>query len=370
MRKISATLVLGALAASFVLCSCKKETIEPSKVPIDVSSGAPYAADFHSESALSSDYDSTILAHYRTGRAGSFTGVGGIRIDYRVFEKSGGSNSEKGAIMLLPGRTEPIEKYAEVIRDLGNQGYSVYAMSHRGQGESQRIISDPQVGYVDDFADYVADTATFASNVVGAKSHPKKFILAHSMGGGIAVNYLHDYPNDFDGAALSAPMLGLNSGVWPANVTFELSQEMVNTGKGESFVPGHGPFNPNLKFTDADNDVTRSQARFGAKMRVFLDHPALQLGGVSYKWLNRSLKMGYKADKSSFAREVKTRILLFQAGNDTLVRNDYEDRFCGAAPACQKETFSDSYHEILMERDSIRNEALAKAIRFFNKLKR
>lgn len=364
MRKASAALIFGTIAMAFVFSSCKKETIEPSKVPIDVSTGAPYAGDFHSESSLPSDYDPVILAHYKTGRAGSFIGVGGIRIEYRVFEKSG----EKGAVMLLPGRTEPIEKYAEVIRDLNNQGYSVYAMSHRGQGESQRIIADPQVGYVEDFDDYVKDAAAFASSVVGARAHSRKFILAHSMGGAIAVNFLHDYPNDFDGAALSAPMLGLNSGVWPPNVTFQLSQEMVNAGKGASFVPGHGPFNPNLKFTDPDNDVTRSQARFDAKMRVFLDHPALQLGGVSYKWLNRSLKMSYKIDKTSYARDVRTRILLFQAGNDTLVRNDHEDRFCDAAPACQKEIFPDSYHEILMERDSIRNDALAKAMRFFGKL--
>jgi alpha-beta hydrolase superfamily lysophospholipase len=51
-------------------------------------------------------------------------------------------------------------------------------------------------------------------------------------------------------------------------------------------------------------------------------------------------------------------VLLFQAGADQLVMPDGQDAFCAGAPNCRLEYFPDAGHEILMERDDIRNRAL------------
>ncbi|MGL5047826.1 MAG: serine aminopeptidase domain-containing protein, partial [Shewanella sp.] len=46
------------------------------------------------------------------------------------------------AIVLSTGRVESYLKYQELIFDLYQQGYSVYAIDHRGQGGSDRMTSN------------------------------------------------------------------------------------------------------------------------------------------------------------------------------------------------------------------------------------
>ena len=355
-KTISLTLIA---AMSLALVSCRKETMEPKASPVDLNQYAPSSTSFHSENSLSADFSSTIWSHYQTGVSGSFSS--GVSIHYKSFAVSG----EKGAVVLLPGRNEPAAKYAEVIYDLNNKNYSVYVMSHRGQGESGRMLTNPQIGYVQSFRDYVNDLSTFVG-IVKSKTSSKLFMLAHSMGGAIGAQYLHDHPNDFTAAVLSAPMLGINTGVWPEAVTYNMIQTAVNTGQDKGYVPGHKDFDPNLKFEDTVNtDVTRSRPRFDMKMKIFLDNPTWQLGGVSYRWLHQSYMMTKEVGSSFYAGETATRILMFQAGLDTIVKNSPQTSFCSKAPRCQLETFSDSYHEILQERDSIRNSAMSKVVGYF-----
>ena len=77
---------------------------------------------------------------------------GGVRI--RVTSWSAG---DKGTVVLLPGRTECIEKYGRAAGDLLARGYSVITIDWRGQGLADRALTDPMKGHVNDFAEYQAD---------------------------------------------------------------------------------------------------------------------------------------------------------------------------------------------------------------------
>jgi lysophospholipase len=285
-----------------------------------------------------------------------------VAIHYGVFQVP----NEKGAIVFLPGRTEPILKHAENILDLMKQGYSVYALDHRGQGASGRMTPDPQMGYVEYFKDYVTDVTTFVNTVVQPGSHRNLFLLAHSMGGGIAAQFVFENPDMFRAVALSSPMLGINTGAFPEAVAQELSDGVcTHTSQAMIFAIGQGDYDPTVQFTDTkNNDVTRSLARFNIKMQMFADNPSLQLGGVSYRWLCESL--GQTQHLETLGTYSYTPTLLFQAGNDDIVTLPAEDKYCNDASACQPVKYADSYHEVLSERDSIRNDALAKTVRFFN----
>ena len=57
------------------------------------------------------------------------------------------------AILVVNGRIECCSKYQELFYDLFQQGYDVYSYDHRGQGLSDRLIEDKQMGYVDEFDD-------------------------------------------------------------------------------------------------------------------------------------------------------------------------------------------------------------------------
>src|SRR5689334_12623454 len=134
-----------------------------------------------SEINYSDTYNKKVLPYFESAKMEYFTGLGGVKIAYRVFK----APHERAKIVLLPGRTEGIRKYAELIYDL--QGVSIYVMEHRGQGESGRIASDPQMQYVDSYKDYVKDLESFMDAIVQPKSTaqsktpPKTLLLAHSM---------------------------------------------------------------------------------------------------------------------------------------------------------------------------------------------
>src|SRR5258708_23479864 len=89
----------------------------------------------------------------------------------------------RGTCVLLNGQTEFIEKYFEVIDELRSRGFAVATMDWRGQGGSERALTDDgRKGYVQDFAEYDDDLAAFMAQVV-APMGGKPIALAHSMGG-------------------------------------------------------------------------------------------------------------------------------------------------------------------------------------------
>src|ERR1700756_734189 len=63
----------------------------------------------------------------------------------------------KGTVVLLQGRAEWIEKYFETVRDLRARGFAVATIDWRGQGLSDRLLSDRHKGYVRNFGNYITD---------------------------------------------------------------------------------------------------------------------------------------------------------------------------------------------------------------------
>ena len=72
----------------------------------------------------------------------------------------------KGTVCVFQGRSEFIEKYFEVVRDLRSRGFAVAMIDWRGQGLSDRALSDSRKGHVRDFAEYDIDLETFVREVV------------------------------------------------------------------------------------------------------------------------------------------------------------------------------------------------------------
>ena len=67
----------------------------------------------------------------------------------------------KGTVCLFQGRAEFIEKYFEVVRDLQARGFAVATLDWRGQGLSDRALSDRRKGHVKDFSEYDRDLDAF-----------------------------------------------------------------------------------------------------------------------------------------------------------------------------------------------------------------
>ena len=93
----------------------------------------------------------------------------------------------KGTVCIFQGRTEFIEKYFEVVRDLRSRGFAVAILDWRGQGLSQRAFRDRRKGHVESFDQYLIDLETFIKEVVLPDCPPPLFALGHSMGAAVLI---------------------------------------------------------------------------------------------------------------------------------------------------------------------------------------
>ncbi|NOX19036.1 MAG: alpha/beta fold hydrolase, partial [Chlorobi bacterium] len=218
--------------------------------------------------------------------------------------------------VISSGRTEAAIKYKEVIYDLFNNGYSVYIHDHRGQGLSGRMLSDPEMGYVDDFQNYIDDMKYFYDNVVKKAEHRKIFLLAHSLGGAIGVTYLEQHPRDFTAAAFSSPMLGL-----PFPTCLVIS---ILIGDEPEYAPQNGSYEEN-KEPFNENTLTMCKIRFDIMNKVFDENPKARLGGATYQWVDQSCEQF----DYIFANlnKIETPLILFSAGDEEIVEPDAHAEF-------------------------------------------
>src|ERR1700722_5431740 len=95
--------------------------------------------------------------------------------------------NDPGVCLLLNGQTEFIEKYFEVIDELRARGFSVVTFDWRGQGGSDRLLSDRRKAHIEDFSEYDQDLDAVIGEVVKPMmaEGKKPIALAPSMGGNI-----------------------------------------------------------------------------------------------------------------------------------------------------------------------------------------
>ncbi len=302
-----------------------------------------------------------VLPFAESGRAGSFVGEAGIEIAYLIHE----AERERGALVILPGKSESFLKYAEVAYDLRGAGYSLYLMDHRGTGLSGELLRDaPGRTHVERFDDYIRDLDRFVGEVVNARPHTRRILLAHSMGGAIALLYLESRPGVFDGAILCAPMLRIITDPVPEALARAMSAAAVKVGLGSRYCPGRGPY---AREAFEENIFTRSRVRWSRWEEALIpSHSFTGLGGPTLGWLRASMAAGEKARRD--AGRVGVPVLLLQAGDDGLVRNDPQDEACRRMARCEMCRFPGARHEILMERDAIRTGAIDRILEFLERI--
>ncbi len=307
-----------------------------------------YAAQ---RSALAQPY------YFNNRRMETVDGVKGVALSSVSFP----SSNNDVAVIILGGRTEAHIKYAEVFYDLRDWGYSLYSYDHRGQGFSERILKDNiQKQHVDSFDDYVEDLRRYVDGVVRRNNHRKVFILAHSMGGLVATRYAQQYPRGVDGLVLSSPMHRFYTRPFPEPVAYGLGWYGVLTLQGDAYGLSQGDRGP----SDFDtNRVTRSRARFEFNEGLLEENPGLKMGGVTYQWVQQAF--GAASAARGDAEKLQAPVLLFQSGDDRVVRNDGQDTVCQGARDCRSVLMDGARHELMMETDATRNAVLEQAHAFF-----
>jgi len=268
-------------------------------------------------------------------------------------------NESETALVILGGRTEFIEKYSELIFDLRSLDISIYSYDHRGQGLSQRALQDGHKGHVEDFGEYVEDLNIFLKDIVG-NSYRYVFVLAHSMGGAVTAAFQLKYPGHLDGAILSAPMFGINCFPLSPTLAAWVAGSAIVFGFGERYIPGGSPYRDGAPFHE--NLFTSSKVRFKINQELIRSDPLVALGAPTNRWLKEALLVAETVVER--AGELHIPILLLQSGADKVVSSRAQKLFCGRAAECQLRVIAGARHELLMERDSLRDQAIRLIIDF------
>ncbi|MBX3485674.1 alpha/beta fold hydrolase, partial [Phenylobacterium sp.] len=283
------------------------------------------------------------------GEAGWFVGQGGAKLRAAVFRPPGRA---RGSVVLSGGRTEPIEKYYETIRDVLDRGFVVLAHDWRGQGLSQRELADRLKGHARGYRPFLEDYRRLLD------SHedrlPKPWIaVGHSMGGCLTLLALANGERRFSGACLSAPMLGLQFGKHSIATAAMLTRLSLMFGRAGRYMLGQAgaPFDDTFEGNPLTHDPRRF-ARYHAQLKANND---LALGGPTWGWLDFALSATAFLARPERLRGVTIPVEIVSAAEDKLVDNAAQAAAARNLPQGRLITVPGAYHEILMETDDMRN---------------
>jgi lysophospholipase len=322
-----------------------------------------------------------------------------VRIHYRTYTHR---QETRGGVVLVPGFTEGLAHYQELVHDLVANGYSVYIHDHRGQGFSTRLLTgerDGDKGHVDQFDHLVTDLDHFVRQVQTQRAGQTRplFALAHSMGGAVLALHLArtgtgtGTASPYAAVALVTPMFepsvgqtGLGARAdraaerWcdatAARLPFQLPWLSSQRVAGQGFDAARAAFE--AQADRQDNDLSHSVPRLlqrwadrasactATSAPEHCGHADAKVDGPTLRWVSQACSASRQA-RGPEATGVTLPVLLINGGQDTIVEAQAQREFCTRAPGCVGLTLPQARHGLLLERDDLRNPALAQMLGFF-----
>ncbi|MFZ5893808.1 MAG: alpha/beta fold hydrolase [Myxococcota bacterium] len=262
----------------------------------------------------------------------------------------------RGSVILSPGRTEPIEKYQEVIADLVARGYHVLVHDWAGQGLSQRFLPDSLAGDVEgSFQALLADYTDIVSKHAAELPRPW-IVVGHSMGGALSAAALadasaHEVFGGFDAAALCAPMMEFSTGQIPIRAARRIVSVAMRAGFGTRLVRRQtDPFGVSFE----TNVLTHDRTRYERMQTLYRAHPELVIGEPTWRWLQFGLDLRAHLASPGVAERIQCPLVAVGAGEDRVVRNEPIRRFTLRTQRGVYREVAGAFHEILMETDARR----------------
>ncbi len=283
----------------------------------------------------------------------------GTRLRAAIWPGSG-----RGTAILMPGRTEYIEKYGPMIGRIQALGLGVVVIDWRGQGLADRPIPERSIGYVADFAEYQDDLASVLAHPAVAALPGPRVVMAHSMGGCIALRALVE-GLDVAAAVFSAPMFGIKL---PDPVAPLLRWVMRRMGEG-AFRTWYAPSSRARTCVTVakleSNTLTSDKAEFERILSQARAAPELTLGGPSLGWFaaaEREMRALAKAPPPALP------ILTFLGLAERIVEPDAIRVQSSRQPDAKLVELAGARHEIWMERADVQELVWAETADFLERV--
>jgi len=263
----------------------------------------------------------------------------------------------KGTVVVMQGRAEFIEKYFETVRDLRARGFAAAILDWRGQGGSQRMLSDPLKGHVRDFAEYESDVEVFMREVVLPDCPPPHYAIAHSMGASVLLRMSYQGQRWFDRIVMSAPMIGLSTKTYP-RFAQPAMKIMRMLGMGSSYIPG-GDETVMAAQSFIGNPVTSDPVRHARTAAILEARPSLGVGAPTVGWAAAAFDAMDQFGDARFTSGLRQPMVLVAAGRDEIVSTLATEEFGLRMRAGAHLIVNGAKHELLMEQDRYRSQLWA-----------
>lgn len=272
------------------------------------------------------------------------------------------SEGTRGTVLLMPGRTEYVEKYGRIGARLAAAGYHTLAVDWRGQGLADRMLEDPRTGHVGVFEDYQHDVHAMRALAKVLDLPQPVHMIAHSMGGCIGLRAVMD-GLDVASCVFTGPMWGIRIANPVRPAAWAISRVSKSVGLGHVYAPGTRR-ESYVTFADfEDNTLTTDPEAWDFMRRQVLAHPELQLGGPSLHWLHEAL-----AETRELARRPAPKMpcICFCGTNERIVDVDRIKARMAHWSEGRLEMVPGAEHEIMMETPATRERVMADMIELFD----
>lgn len=292
------------------------------------------------------------------GRAVFVNARDGTRIRFVLW--NGGT---RGLALVLPGRSECVEKYGRMTHELVDRGFSVAILDFRGQGLSDRQDNSTAVGHVGDFSEYQLDlSALLAHPDVDAIPGPH-VMFAHSMGGCVGLRALQS-EHTFVAAIFSSPMLGLHLPGAKRLYAPLLAKIGVALGLGKKALAGQPKGYYLTREPFEGNNLTHDQNMWDYIRGQIIKYPDLSLGAPSFSWLKSAFDE-FKHFHNCVPQAAPS--LVFLGSEDTIVDTSTIRRYSQNLKNGTLVEIEGARHEVWMETSVRRQKCWAEIDSFLDR---
>lgn len=273
-------------------------------------------------------------------------------VSLRAAAWSPASRPRRGTVLLLQGRAEFIEKYFEVASELLGRGFRVVTFDWRGQGGSDRGLPDRHRGHVRHFSEFRHDYEAVAGRVLAQVEREDLTVLAHSMGGCIALTAASE---GWLGAArlvCSSPMIGLSLVKRPGPAR-AAARWLTRLGLAGRLVPG-GQSASISTLAFPGNRLCTDERRYARNAAVATALGWGAIGSPTFGWLAAAYEAMDQLGRANAPRTIRVPTLVVAAGDDPVCSTPAIERFARRLLNGTLLTIPGARHEIMMETDAMR----------------
>ena len=265
-----------------------------------------------------------------------------------------------GTVFFLNGHREFIEKYSKTFEFFIKKGFNVITLDWRGWGLSDRPFpSRPKVQHISSAAEYQLDL-----NVVIGLAKEKNLIkpwhlVAHSLGCLLGLRRLLIEPKRFNSYIFLSPLWGnvrsLPRWVQKLLLRYEKTLKRLWLTKITNQNPKkYKPYSLTVNFKE--NTLTSDKKQFNRLQAILRENTELHSGTPTLGYLIAILR---EINELSFVNLPNSKILVLLAGHEQITDNDAALNFIKRHDFIELEIIKKAQHEILIEKEEIRVEAIS-----------